>query len=71
MSEELVENECHAIVPYYIRMADRAVMHAAIDALLDDGAEFTVTTSGDTASITVYDSRSLRILRRFPEEPTQ
>lgn len=50
--------------PYYIKLPNRRAVQAAVKALLDDGAGFRVTASGDTASITISDTRAWRILEQ-------
>lgn len=59
--------EIQRIVPYYIRLTSRKAANLAIKTLLDDGAGFYVEPSGEegAATITVYESRALAILKQI------
>lgn len=49
---------------HYVKLLHINATLVAVRALLEDGAQFEVTASGTTGSITIYDSRSLSILRQ-------
>lgn len=50
---------------YYIKLPNMEASLAAIRALIEDGAQFKVTASGPTASVTIYNGRDRDILERF------
>lgn len=49
---------------YYIKLSHMKATFVAVQALLEDGAQFTVTASGPTGSITIFETRSESILRQ-------
>ncbi len=57
------------INPFYIRLPHRQAIHVAVNALLDhaEGAVFTIKPVGDTASITVFDTRSQSLVEQVVE----
>lgn len=59
------------ITPYYIRLPNRRAVIRAVEALLDDGAEFKVRAVGNTASITINNTRDWDILQQVADYPTR